>query len=570
MDSRGNLAYGVFNNVDIRSESRYDELETKFTQYTLSGEHLFNDSFSMSGLIGYSKSAFENPIQTTITLDRQNTQGYSYDYRGNDREPIINYGFDVNNPANWAFANGQSEIRLRPQATDNDFKVGQLDGIWIFNDSVTFKGGVNWKEYEFSSFEARRASETAVPNLPVGTSLGSLTRLQEGPNGETWLAPDIDAFNALFNIYSNQGTFLVSDQVASVRGNNRGVIETDKGAYVQMDWNSEWGGIPVRGDFGVRYVRTEQESRGFAIVNNLPIAVTAEREYSDTLPSINFVADLSDDVLMRVGWAKVMARPGLGNLTPGVTVSVSGSARTVTGGDPYLDPFRAKTFDLGFEWYFAENALASVAYFHKSIDSFVQTSRETRPYNTSGLPDSLLAGTTASPTDDFQFNIPLNTPGGGLDGLEFNYQTPLTFISPSLENFGVLFNYTYVSSKIQYLTSTGANSLNTDLTGLSENAFNGTLYYENEKFSARISGAYRDPYLTTVPGRNNNDMEGTAKTLTVDFSTSWKFNDQLEFTLEGVNLTDEYSDQWVSSTGDRASVYHHTGREIYAGVRYKF
>ena len=570
VDANGSLVYGLFDNVDIRSESRYDELSTEFKQFTLTGEHFFEGGLHISGLAGYSKSTFDNPIQTTVTIDRNNTNGYSYDYRGDNREPIINYGFDVTNPANWIFANGSSEIRLRPQATSNIFKTGQLDAQWDFDDTFTFKGGLNWKEYEFSSFEARRASETSVPALPAGTALGSLTRIVTGPSGQTWLAPSVDAFATLFNIYGNSGTFFVSDQVASVRGNNRGVIETDKGAYLQADFRSEWFGIPVRGDLGVRYVRTEQESRGFAIVNNAPIAVVANREYSDTLPSINLVADLSDDFLVRVGWAKVMARPGLGNLTPGVTVAVSGGARTVTGGDPFLDPFRATTFDLGFEWYFAENSLLSVAYFHKDIESFVQTSRETRPYNTSGLPVSLLAGTGASPTDDFQFNIPLNTPGGALKGLEFNYQTPLTFISPKLKNFGVLFNYTYVASKIQYLTAAGAASLNTDLTGLSENSVNGTFYYENEKFSARISGAYRDDYLTTVPGRNNADVEGTKGTLTVDLSTSWKFNDKMEFTLEALNLTDEYSDQWVDSRADRASVYHHTGREVYVGVRYKF
>ena len=31
------------------------------------------------------------------------------------------------------------------------------------------------------------------------------------------------------------------------------------------------------------------------------------------------------------------------------------------------------------------------------------------------------------------------------------------------------------------------------------------------------SAAYRDEYLTTVPGRNGNDVEGTAATLNVDF-----------------------------------------------------
>ena len=78
-----------------------------------------------------------------------------------------------------------------------------------------------------------------------------------------------------------------------------------------------------------------------ATIGGVLTPVTANREYSDTLPSMNLVAEVMPDVLLRFGAAKVMSRPGLGSLTPGVTVSVSGGARTVTGGNPNLDPIRA-------------------------------------------------------------------------------------------------------------------------------------------------------------------------------------------------------------------------------------
>ena len=44
---------------------------------------------------------------------------------------------------------------------------------------------------------------------------------------------------------------------------------------------------------------------------------------------------------------------------------------------------------------------------------------------------------------------------------------------------------------------------------------------------------------------------------------------RLRLTLEGVNLTDEYQSQYVDSR-QMLSVYHHTGREFLAGVRYTF
>jgi iron complex outermembrane recepter protein len=571
----GDLVYGVFDDVDVRSESRYDELETVFTQVGLNFGHEFSDDFRVDALLGRAESEFDNPVQTTITLDRVDTDGYRWDYRGNDRLPLIDYGFDPADPSNWTFANGLSEIRLRPQTADNEFSTAQFEFGWNFTPDWRLRGGLQWKHYTFATTEARRASELVVPALPAGTTLADLTRVLslyglDLPAGSAtqWVIPDIDAFNRLFDIYGNQGIFTVSPDVASVRGNNRSVEEEDRGFWLQAEFETELLGRRLLGDVGVRRVDTDQTSTGFAIVNGQAVQVGVQRDYSDTLPALNLVYEVTDDFLIRFGAAKAMSRPGLGNLTPGVTVSVSGGARTVTGGDPLLEPFRAKTMDLSFEWYFAEQSILSLALFHKDIDSFVQTSRETRPFNTSGLPESLLAGTGATPSDDFQFNIPINTPGGDLDGFEVAWQQPFHFLP--VEGFGAILNYTYVESEIQYLTAAGANSLLTDLVGLSKNAYNATLYYETERFGARVSAAYRDDYLTTVPGRNNADVEGTKATLTLDFSASYQWNEQLEFTLEGINLTDEFDDQWVDSVADRASVYHHTGRQYFLGVRYKF
>lgn len=581
VDGRGNLVYGRFNNVDVRSEARYDELETKFTQFNFYADHELTDDFSLNFEAGHAKSEFANPIQTTITIDKLNAQGYVYDYRGDNRLPVITNGFDVNDPAQWRFISGNaqnpgSEIRLRPQFADNTIDNAQLGFAWQLTDAFRLKAGGQFKEYTFDTREERRASELIVPGLPAGTTLADLTRqigLEDISNvgDSTWLIPDIDAFNRAFNIYSDEGIFAVSDRVPAVLGNNRSVEERDQGFFIQADFNTQIGSMPLSGNVGVRQADTRQSSTGFSTPASGPAQqITVTRSYDDTLPSFNLVADVTPDFLIRLAASKVMARPGLGNLTPGVTVNVSGGNRVVTGGNPMLDPFRAKTADLSFEWYFAEESLLALGLFYKDIDSFVLTSREIRPYSTSGLPESLLIGTGATVNDDFQFNVPINSKGGPLKGLEFTYQQPFVFLPGFWSDFGVQLNYTYVDSKIQYVTSTGAPSLRTDLTGLSKNAYNATLYYEGDKFSARVSAAYRDDYLTTVPGRNGNDVEGTAETLTFDMSASYKINDHFELTLEGLNLTDEFQDQWVDSVGDRASVYHHTGRQYFLGARYKF
>jgi len=570
IDPNGNLIYAVFDNVDIRSESRVDEQSTEFMQWGLSGAFDLTDSFKITGMVGQSTSEYDNPVQTTIIMDKFDAQGYVWDYRGNSRLPNFNYGsVDPLDPNGWTLA----EIRLRPQFVENSFDNAQLNFNWTANSSFSLLGGVNYKDYTYRSKEWRRASELAVPVLDP-TALAGLLR-EAGLRGinvssNRWVVPDVSAIGDLFNIYSNTGIFAVSSSLSGVAANNRTVNEESLGYYLQGNFSVELGGVPVNGNVGVRHVGTDLTSDGFSFVGGVAVPTRVTNEYSDTLPSFNIVAEMLPGVLVRVAAAKVMSRPNLGFLNPGATVSVSGGARTVNTGNPKLEPFRATTLDLGLEWYFDNDALLGLGVFYKNIDSFIQTSRETRPFNTSGLPESLLVGTGASPTDDFDFTQPLNTPGGSLTGYEINYQQPFTSLPGFWRHFGVLLSYTYVDSQVQYLTAAGAPSAKGPLVGLSENSASGTVYYDDGRFSARVSAAYRDEFLTTIPGRNGNNVEGTKAVTTIDASVSYKISEKWQISLEGLNLTDEFNDQWVDSIGDRSSVYTHTGRQYLLGFRYKF
>lgn len=573
----GNLLYGVFDNVDMRVESRYDQLETKFGQVTAKLSQQFTPDFKMTVFAGHSRSDFENPYQTTVTLDHLDADGYSYDYRGNDRAPVIAYGFDVTDPNQWKFGPG-SEIRIRPNTTANLFTTQRVDLSYAFNDHLSLSGGLDHKAYKFATTELRRISETTVPNLPNGVTISDITKLvnfsdlgASGSTPTTWVIPDLAEFNRVFDIYCNCGTFALSTQNSSAASNNRFVKEDDTGGYVQLDFNAMLFGLPLKGNVGDRYVRTEQTSFGLATVNNVLQPVTVERpSYSNNLPSMNLALSLRDDLILRYGMAKVMARPGLGDLTPGVRVSVSGSSRTVTSGNPLLNPFKANTADLALEWYFGERSLLAGSVFYKDVQSFVQQLRYTQAFKDSGLPDSLLDGTGASPNDDFNFSIPLNSPGGKIKGYEISYLQGFTFLPGFWKDFGAQLNFSHAQSNVKYLNTNGDVVQVAPLTGLSKNSYNATLYYDNGTFSARVSLAHRDAYLTTIPGRNNNDVEGTKGTTNVDASASWNVNEWLSLTFSAINLTNQANDQYIDSVGDRSVVYTKTGREYYAGVRVKF
>jgi TonB-dependent receptor len=266
-----------------------------------------------------------------------------------------------------------------------------------------------------------------------------------------------------------------------------------------------------------------------------------------------------------------MSRPALGSLSPGGTITGFATPPVVTFGNPDLDPFRADAYDLSFEWYFAEEALIALALFRKDIESFTVSSRQSLPWTSLGLPDSLLDQIPPEPTDIFDVRSTINGKGGKLDGYEIQYQQPFTFLpGPSwLGDFGTILNYTNVESKVNFAAE-GAAPRILNLVGLAEQSANVTLYYDNDTFSARVSLAYRDSFMRTANARVGNDIDFTDESTYVDFSTSYKLNDHFKVSLEALNLTDEYRTDLVDSTAERLDNYLHTGRQYYVGVQYSY
>jgi iron complex outermembrane recepter protein len=602
IDANNTLVYGVFNNVDIRTENRHDELSTEFKQATLDGTFEITDRLRASALVGYSEANHENPKQTTLIYDWNNIPQMTYDYRGDSRLPLLSYGAtdltstvmgtrqtgatSTVNSGGWYL----SQIRLRPQTTDNKFETARLGLEFDVSDAFKLSGGGDYKEFTFATTELRRSNgtnanlEATVPAdiaaIPIA-NYGQVFTLGQGFNtpagtNMVFLTPNMDAAVEQFDLY-NTAVWTMGQQPALA--NNRGVIEKDTGAFLQLEWDTMLFDRSLRGNIGVRYVETDQYSDGYSYIGGQQVHVESERTYDNTLPSLNLAYSLTDELIVRASAAKVMSRPGLAGINPGGTVTVSGSARTATLGNPNLDPTTGKAYDLAFEWYFAEESLLALALFYKDIDARPTATSSNGPFtgNPFGIPDSVAiaaCGATAgcSPSADWQFNTTVMGEGGWLQGLEVSYQQPFSFLPGFFSGFGTILNYTYVDSEFQYpvaATIDPRGYLEDQLDGLSKTSWNATIYYEIDRFTARVSAAYRDEFLTRIPGQNGNSVEGNLETLTLDASARFSVTDNLDLTLEMLNLTDEYQDLYADAS-NRPVFYHHTGRNYILGARYKF
>jgi TonB-dependent receptor len=598
--SDGSWDYGLFNGVDIRTEGLRDRYTTYFGEYVLSGRHDFGERFSIDGLIGSSRSDLKNPERTTVQFDAPNVNGYSFDFRTNNNVPTLNNVIDITNPNAFKFAplgadgtvNGQFVGRYLD--TKNKLETAELNGKWKAADFLSIRAGVSQRKNTWSNYEVGFGSNGANPSLPAGVTLADVSRqisgFGKGLGGtsvpSSWAAVDLDKFLGVMNIECNCAA-VAGSQYDTLNQVIRGVEEKITAEYVMADFNFDLFSVPIKGDLGVRHVKTQVASTGVVSAGTARNLVTIDNDYSDNLPALNVSAEVRPNVLLRFSAGKTLSRPDYTDLAP--TTTINTQTQNISIGNPTLQPIRAKTYDLQAEWYFAKGSLISAGFFHKDIDTFIQGVSELAVFNTLGLDPSILVGGGCSltaapqcptlPTSTVTVNRKVNTPGGPLDGYELNFQSPFSFLPGVWSRFGVLANYTHVKSKITYITrvdnpNTAANELlstTANFTGLSPDAYNLTLYYEDEKVSARVSAAHRSSYLLNVLGDvNGHDFTIVDGSTNIDFSASYNISKALRLSVEGQNLTDEPLRYGRDSGRDDTLLYVHSGRSFVVGLNYRF
>jgi iron complex outermembrane recepter protein len=591
-DQNGSLMYGLFDGVDVRSEGLVDQFTSKFQQANLDLQHRFSDTLEINALVGYSESSWDGPMRLQTFLDAIDQDGFSLDFRDGESTPLIGFGeLDVSDPTNFTYAPNRADGTVvggfstqgKPSKNLTKNTLAELSGTLQFTDALAVKVGAQYREADFNSRNSNLVpSQVPVQALPPGVSVADISRqitnlddLWGRGAPASWVAVDPNKWREVFNFDAMQFCGIECGAAQSQ------IKEEVQSGFAMLKFGSaDWLPLPIRGDVGVRYVHTDQLAVGHIPVNapagapfpSVGQRQEVERSYADWLPSANVVLDITPELLARFSAAKVMSRPELGNLTP--SASVTATTRTATVNNPLLDPIRAKTFDVGLEWYYREGSLLSVAYFYKDIDTFIQRITSPIPFSDLGLPDALLAGTASAPSDIFNVSRFENTPGGPLKGFELNAQAQLSFLPGIWRNLGVLANYTHVTSDIEYIL-TSANGVVTsstvnDLTGLSRNSASGTLFYEDDRFSIRTTGSYRGKYIRGLPASPGSDLQGNKETLYVDASASYRFDEHFNVLVEAQNLTNERNVLFIDSVREDTLFETTIGRTYTVGATYRF
>ncbi|WP_416173323.1 TonB-dependent receptor [Brevundimonas sp.] len=268
-------------------------------------------------------------------------------------------------------------------------------------------------------------------------------------------------------------------------------------AYWMADIDSTMFGMPVTGNMGFQVVHTDQSSDGTAASGNpaTPVPVSGGDDYAYILPSANLSFEVRENLYVRLGAARELARPRMDQMRASINIDYNGGLAGSTdinqspwggsGGNPNLRPWIANALDISIEKYFGRRGYISLAGFYKDLESYIYDQQQLTDFT--GYP---ITGPQPILRQGF-ISTPQNGEGGVIQGAEFAVSVPFDLFWAPLEGFGATFSASWTDSDI--VPNPGSPS--TPLPGLSEKVSNLTVYYERDGFQARVSNRYRSEFL---------------------------------------------------------------------------
>ena len=376
-----------------------------------------------------------------------------------------------------------------------------------------------------------------------------------------WIVPDIQAsFDFLFP--------------SGVPGTNPNPLQTWDiteevvALYAMANFQGFEGRLS--GNIGVRYVDTQLDALGnsgitfrpprptyFTLLDSdctsitggncfVETGVNESKDYQEFLPSLNLTFDATDDMLVRFGLSTTMARPSFDDLRPGGNLDIrSFEASSFRGGNPLLEPLVSDNIDVSWEWYFGDSNLLAAAVFYKDMSDFTFTSVFARQYENPFTGEPFRDETQGlGPDGQFPFaeivsTTAVNGASAEILGLELTYQQTFDDLPGFLSGLGTVLNYTYADSEADYDDRGPADDpyVGYPFINTSEHTYNATLFWENDRASARLAYNWRSERLVTPVDRQMSTWADDTGSLDASFNIN--ITDRVSLTGNAVNLTDE-------------------------------
>ena len=389
---------------------------------------------------------------------------------------------------------------------------------------------------------------------------------------------------------------------------NTDIEERSWAGYVQADFDSLLGTMPVRGNVGVRVVNTSVRSigfrsaftvesqdldgdgtSGFVLVEDSTNLVRRRTtsSYTEFLPSFNLVTEFQPDLLGRFAFYRSLSRPDPSSLGDGrifsfndddefltVQDALAGGFNNVSAtGNPSTDPLMSWNLDAGLEWYPNDDTILAFNAYYKSFNGGFETVGFFEDYNINGQDLSL-----------FTTSVDTSNDTSTIYGLEVTAAHRLSWLPYPLDGLGFKISYNYADSDFEFEDDTlgeivtvnpdGSRSVRNglivpaNLFGFSEHVLSAQAYYEIGPFDLQGVYKYRSDYFqqfVSTPGRIRyvDDVE------IFEARISFSVNDNLRISAEALNLFNEPRTDFRGAPDDLGQVLVY-GPRYFVGVRGRF
>ena len=467
------------------------------------------------------------------------------------------------------------------------------------NLRLELKGDMEWGI--FNSYQVGlNFSDRTKTKINEGAYLTAPTWPSDGPIPAEYLlgVTDLSSFG-LGNIvaYNSLGLYnsgFYTETAASGLENGRlgdtySINEELLTVFAQLNIDTDWGEVPVRGNFGLQFIDVDQSADGFDTVTGPTLYTQATptsggASYSDVLPSLNLSFEVAEDQYIRTAFAKVLSRPRMDDMRPNNQVGFQFNDNNIldpqvgpwsgSAGNAELKPLEADQFDLGYENYFADDGYFAINYFYKDLKNWHRSGFTIADFSSVYIPGYHQTSDQTNPPNQppatFQGVVTFREDGltGSIEGKEVQASIPFGMFSDAMDGFGIVASATFLS---------GDFDDGTLIPGLSEKNYSFTAYYENSGWEFRVSGTKRDDFQTETRGISLSLVQaGDLGAELWDAQIGYNFDESgiealkgLRITLQGQNLTDEETIQ-ANADSRQITSYQSFGANYLLGFNYEF
>ena len=270
--------------------------------------------------------------------------------------------------------------------------------------------------------------------------------------------------------------------------------------------------------------------------------VTGTSGYINFMPSVQAQYQLPKDTTLRLSYARGISRPNFSDIVPAVQADPNASPKSLSVGNPGLNPTKANNYDILIDHYFQPLGIIQFGYFYKALTDPIYATASFLPLSDPNFPGYLRTES-------------INGPSANIQGVEMAWQQRLSFLPGLLSGFGVAANYSWTTSRVTFPAGfSGGRIDHPSLQRQAPNTWNLGFTYDKARFSMRFGVSHNDAniylyqYVHSSTASDSDPILGTKGPLgdqylyahtQVDIQGSYRIYRNVQFVVSGLNLSNE-------------------------------